>query len=129
MTVNPSTTRITGAVGENTACRYLERKGFTIIDRNVTCGRFEIDIVARKGNTLVFCEVKTARSRRFGTPASWVTVRKQKRIAEAASTYCANNPERTSGHAYRFDVIGLSRLGDAYIIDHIENAFTVPEEE
>lgn len=55
----------TGEIGENIACRYLSSKGFTIIERNYTrvCG--EIDIVAKKQNTIHFIEVKSVVAYRF----------------------------------------------------------------
>ena len=54
-----------GRLGETLAAEYLRRNGFSIIDRNVAYKTGELDIIARKGNTLHFIEVKTVMCREF----------------------------------------------------------------
>ena len=115
----------TGLQGEEIACRYLAKKGYQIVDRNWRSGHYEIDIIARDGDTMVFCEVKTARSRRFGTSVGWVTPRKVRRIALTAMDYIAAN--RIAGCGFRFDVIGLDIGDGGFSVTHIVNAFDVPE--
>ncbi|MFC1607818.1 ribonuclease HII [Candidatus Latescibacterota bacterium] len=119
--------KITGDAGEETSCKYLEKKGFNIITRNWRADdcNYEIDIIAQVGQTIVFCEVKTATSKRFGPSVSWVTPEKTDRIARAAQEYITTH--KLDGHEYRFDVIGLQQQGEDYEIVHIENAFTAPE--
>jgi putative endonuclease len=119
--------RITGQKGENAACRYLEDGGYTILDRNYRAERYEIDIVARRGDTVVFCEVKTSRTRLFGSAVSWVTPAKTRRIAQAAFEYIRTHDLGKS--SYRFDVIGIDHDEGGAVISHIENAFSVPEDE
>ncbi len=114
----------TGIQGEEIACRFLAEKGSDIIDRNWRCGYCEIDIIARRENTIVFCEVKTARSRRFGSAIEWVTPRKTRRIAMTALDYIAYH--RIQGCAFRFDVIGLDVNEGSIEITHLENAFSAP---
>ena len=116
----------TGIQGEEAACRYLEKKGYHILDRNFRGGRYEIDIVAQNGNIVVFCEVKTARSKKFGPSITWVTQDKIKHITRAASEYI--NIHEFHGCSFRFDVIGLDAEGGEISIKHIENAFTAPED-
>lgn len=60
--------KIIGAKGEEEVCKYLIRKGYTIIDRNFRCKQGEIDIIASKLNELIFIEVKTRRNIQFGYP-------------------------------------------------------------
>jgi len=117
----------TGALGEETSCMYLIRKGYCILDRNWRAERYsyEIDIIARIKKTIVFCEVKTSKTNRFGPSVSWVTPEKIDRISKAAGEYIAVH--NLKGYLFRFDVIGLHVKGDTFEIEHIKNAFSVPE--
>ena len=119
-------THTAGMQGEQAACTYLEGRGYRILDRNYRADRFEIDIIARKSDTVVFCEVKSATTKRFGSPVTWVTPHKIRRIATAAAEYIQEN--ELTGLSFRFDVIGLERRGGELIINHVENAFPVPED-
>ena len=68
-----------GAIGEQLAAEYLEKKGFVILDRNYRSGRFgEVDIVALEKDFLCFIEVKTRTSSNFGSPAEAVGHTKEK---------------------------------------------------
>ena len=69
-----------GRYGEDVAARHLEADGFVVIERNWRCDLGELDIVARDGDVLVVCEVKTRRSASHGTPFEAVTQRKLHRI-------------------------------------------------
>jgi len=117
----------TGLMGETLSCEYLARKGYTILTRNWRASEcnYEIDIVARIGRILVFCEVKTAGTEQFGPSVSWVTPEKTVHIARAAQEYIATH--ELGEHEYRFDVIGLRKRGETFDIVHIENAFSAPE--
>ena len=118
---------VTGRQGEDAACRHLVDEGYTILDRNYRAERYEIDIVARHGGIVVFCEVKTSRTRLFGSAVSWVTPGKTRRIAQAAREYIRTHDLGET--AYRFDVIGIDHEEGGAVISHIENAFSVPEDE
>ena len=120
-------TTVTGAQGEETAAGFLEARGYRILDRNFRGERYEIDIIAEQDETIVFCEVKTARSRSCGPAVEWVTPSKTARIARAAEEYIA--AREISGRPFRFDVIGVTYSQGRYMIDHIENAFFAPEEQ
>jgi len=119
--------KTTGAWGEDMSSDYLTRKGYSILDRNWRAERYgyEIDIVAKINKTIVFCEVKTAKTDRFGDPVSWVTPEKTQHVAKAADEYIAVND--LNGFSYRFDVIGIQVKGELHEIIHLENAFSVPE--
>ena len=110
-----------GRAGEEAAVRYLEQRGYRIAARNVRIGRTELDLVARRGHDIVFCEVKTRRGGRMGAPEEAVTVRKQVRILRAAEAYLARHPARGG---VRFDVLALTEPapGD-FVVRHIEGAF------
>jgi len=116
----------TGIQGEEVASRYLVKKGYRILERNYRCEHYEIDIIAEQGNTIVFCEVKTARTERFGPSIMWVTPEKIKHISRAAEEYIATHD--TNGFSFRFDVIGLEVKDGKTKINHIENAFIAPED-
>lgn len=84
--------------------------------------RFEIDIIARKGNILAFVEVKSSRREVLGPPELRVDKRKQKKIAEAAAEYLSEM--KSLPENIRFDVISiLWKKGDSPRITHIESAF------
>ncbi len=79
--------RALGAAGEDFAAAHLAQQGYQILARNIRCAGVELDIVARRGRTLVFVEVKTRRGREFGTPEEAVTPAKQAKLVELAATY------------------------------------------
>jgi putative endonuclease len=115
-----------GKRGEELAAEYLERLGFQILARNwrSTFTRNEIDIVAKDGDCIVFVEVKSARTRQFGEPLSWITPRKQAAIINAARAYMAQLEDPSTD--FRFDAIAIapSRTTGQPAIDHVCSAFT-----
>jgi putative endonuclease len=113
--------RVLGRIGEDLAARYLEGRGWHIVARNVRYREGEIDIVATRAGLLAFIEVKTRRSRAFGTPAEAVTLRKQRTIRGLAARYLS---ERHPGaDAIRFDVVDIARDGAGFCVTHLEDAF------
>lgn len=105
-----------GKKGEKAAAKYLKRKGFKILCRNLKTPFAEVDIVAERGDVLVFCEVKTRTGVDYGTPSEAVDARRTARYKRAAEFYLKRFKEE---HIIRFDVIEV--LGGK--INHIENAF------
>ena len=73
-----------GARGESLVAERLEQDGFTILARNVRVGRLELDLVARRGALIVFCEVRTRSSRDFVDPILTIDRAKQERVKRAA---------------------------------------------
>jgi putative endonuclease len=109
-----------GQWGEDTAARYLEGNGFTILGRNYHTAHGEIDIVASKQAVLVFVEVKTRSSHAFAYPEDSVTRRKQAHLLSAAAEYLQAHPE--SCESWQFDVIAIERRpGNPPEIIHFEN--------
>ena len=108
-----------GAFGEDLAARHLTTRGMVLLDRNWRCDLGEIDLVARDGNVLVICEVKTRRGAGFGTPEEAVTRAKTARLRRLAARWLAEHP--VSPAALRIDVIGvlLSRGGAAPEVNHL----------
>ncbi|MBN1893020.1 YraN family protein [bacterium] len=110
-----------GKRGEDAAADYLSARGYRILERNYRTRLGEIDIIAQKDHVLVFLEVKTQASDAFGPPETWVDIRKQKKIIQAASCYIRES--HGSGMDCRFDVIAV-RLGrSGPVCRHIRNAF------
>ncbi len=110
-----------GKVGEDLACRELERRGYVIIARRYRCRAGELDIVARDGRTLVFVEVKTRGGRRFGGGAEAVTAWKQQRIVRLALEYVAR--ERLADSPCRFDVVAVAFHDGRPAIEVYQGAF------
>ncbi len=109
-----------GRTGEDLAVCYLENLGYTIVERNYRKRIGEIDIIARDGECLVFIEVKTRRSSRFGSPFDAVDFRKQQQISRVALAYMTQH--RCGDVPVRFDVIGV-HLEKSPKIELIKNAF------
>ncbi|MFF0436890.1 YraN family protein [Streptomyces sp. NPDC004327] len=81
-------TQALGRYGEELAVRTLTATGLHVLARNWRCGRTgEIDIVARDGDTLVICEVKTRREGAFEHPMAAVTPRKAERLRRLAACW------------------------------------------
>jgi putative endonuclease len=118
----PEARRAQGDAAEERACRHLGRSGFTIVERNYRTKGGEIDIVARKGDVLVFVEVRSLEVPDFGTPEESVTPAKRRRIVRAARQYHLNVPS-SSWREARFDVIAIEGSGDAAALRHYPAAF------
>ena len=111
-----------GKAGEDAAIRYLEKKGYKIVERGFRLLRGEIDILAYDRATLVFVEVKTRTSQAFGFPEESVTPAKQAQIRRIAQGYLAKH--HLDHVNCRFDVLSVMMGGDRrVIIRHFENAF------
>ena len=76
-----------GKFGEDEAVKYLEQKGYKISDRNFSCKRGEIDIIALDKNEIVFIEIKARISLKYGLPSEAVTKNKLKHIYKTAEYY------------------------------------------
>lgn len=96
-----------GAHGERRAARRYEDAGYEVVARNWRCNDGELDLVLRRDDVLVFAEVKTRSSDRFGVPAEAVTPTKQRRIRRLAGRFCADTGERAT--VLRFDVVSVLR--------------------
>lgn len=110
---------ITGQKGEEMAARFLEEKGYTILETNWRFMHLEADIIAEISKTLVIAEVKTRKSNYFGEPESFVTKQKQKNLIKAANAYIER---KQLDLEVRFDIVSVV-LNDNTSIKHIEDAF------
>ena len=122
MNLPPEARRAQGDAAEDRACRHLEGSGMTIVERNFRTRGGEIDIVARKGDVLVFVEVRSREAPDFGAAEVSVTLAKRRRIVGAARQYLSKVPP-SSWREARFDVIAIEGVGNAAVIRHYPAAF------
>ncbi len=124
---SPDNAQKVGETGEQAACRYLERRGYRIVERNFRCRSGEIDIIATEDTepfcpTLVFIEVKTRRNLAYGVPSLAVTPEKRRHLLKAAALY--RLIYGLEGVPCRYDVIEILSLDGRPYVRHIRNAFS-----
>lgn len=107
-----------GSRAERRAAWHYRLRGYRILAANAWAGGNEVDLVARRGRSLVFCEVKERGRDDYGAPAEFVHAEKQRRVRRAAEAWLASNPELAALDV-RFDVVavgpgGLQRTPDAF---------------
>jgi putative endonuclease len=114
-------TKALGNWGEQKAKEYLTQKSIHIIGQNIYTKFGEIDLVGLKEDSIIFFEIKTRKSKRFGYPEVSVNTKKQQRLIEAAQAYLGENEITVQN--WRIDVISISidRNGKAEI-QWFENA-------
>ncbi|NOY70202.1 MAG: YraN family protein [Deltaproteobacteria bacterium] len=110
-----------GRQGEIIAAEFLKKKGYSIIEANCRTPFGEIDIIAKHCETIVFVEVKSRHSDRFGLPVEAVGRRKQEKITRSALYYLKKHS--LTDVSARFDVMGILFQGKTPAIELIENAF------
>lgn len=112
----------TGSWGEQMAVDRLTSEGYTILERNWRMGSFEIDIVARYGDEVIFAEVKTRRNREED-PLEAIDARKIAHMARAAELWlnCHHEPWKP-----RFDLFAIRGVPGDYEMEHIPDAFFPP---
>ncbi len=113
-------TYIKGRLGENTACSFLEDKGYIILARNFVYKGYEVDIIAQDKNEIVFIEVKQRETNAFGEPYLAVNLQKQKKIIRVADYYLR---KFNIDFEARFDIISITLNNTSPKIEHIPNAF------
>jgi putative endonuclease len=123
-----SQARELGARGERLAAEWYATRGYQVVARNWRCRDGELDLVVARPGELVFCEVKTRSSDRFGVPAEAVTPAKQRRLRLLAARFLAAGGAAGAtgavagsggGRRLRFDVVAVT--GDR--VEVIDAAF------
>ncbi|MGB2705896.1 MAG: YraN family protein [Candidatus Omnitrophota bacterium] len=117
--------RAVGLLGEDIAARFLSRKGYAVIGRNVKTFVGEIDIVARKESEVVFVEIKTRKTPSFVPPYLSVTARKKKKLIQCA--LCFLKMKGCLDVSWRIDVISVEIRNIFWFIrkvkiEHFEDA-------
>lgn len=108
-----------GSIYEEQASLFLKKAGYEIMDRNWSCPMGELDIVARKGDTVAFVEVRQRTSAAYGLPSETVGRAKRAKIIKAAMAYIKARSPRAD--IFRFDFIGIRPGAEP---EHIEDAFS-----
>jgi putative endonuclease len=112
-----------GKIGEALAIEHLKQQGYEIREQNYRSRFGEIDLIAQQGKRIVFIEVKTRRSLKFGPPQAAVTPTKQKQLSKMALSYLQAHDLLDA--PCRFDVIAILLSSKSELIElrQIENAF------
>jgi len=113
--------RSKGMEGEDLAARFLEEKGYSILERNYRFDRGEIDLVAKDGQDLVFVEVKARHSQNYGAPEESVTPSKEAQLKKVAEGYLYEH--NIENQSCRFDVVTITYQHGAPVLRLIHNAF------
>lgn len=118
----PKPPRTLGQQGEDAAARYLRRKGYRILERNVRAGRYEIDIIARYRDELIFVEVRSRSAEDAIAPEDTIGPVKQDHVRRAVEHYLSRRP---GPPVYaRIDIVAvILPPGGSPKITHYENAF------
>ena len=123
-------TRDIGRIGERAAARYLRRKGFRILFKNLHCGKNELDIIAANKELILFVEVKarsfsSVEEAELHRPAQAVDAAKRERTLQATREYLRAHPDK---RCPRLDVIEVylnrEKRPKPFKINHIEAAFS-----
>ena len=109
-----------GKEGELIAFMILQRDGFIILETNWHFQKSEIDIIAKKDGFLIFTEVKTRGSKKFGKPSDAIDKKKIALYKDAVEGYLEQYP---SEDEIRFDVVNIIIGKDETQIEYIPNAF------
>lgn len=111
-----------GIRGEEAATRYLQHRGYEILDRNWSCPAGEVDIIAKDESCIVFVEVKTRRNSSKGFPSEATSAAKRARYEKIALAYLQDS--QLHDLQVRFDVVSLVVIAsDKAMIRHHINAF------
>lgn len=110
----------TGVLGEKLAKNHLLAQGYEVLELNWRYLKFEIDIIAKMKDCIVFVEVKTRKSDTFGEPQIFVSKQKQSFLIRAAQQYLEQKKITLES---RFDIIAITSKQEQFTINHLERAF------
>lgn len=112
-----------GSFGEALARDYIISKGYKILNMNFRNKFGEIDIICKKNNLLIFCEIKSRYSNSFGSPIESITCYKQKQIIKLSELYLIS--KKYYNFNVRYDIIEVifNTITSSHIINHVQDAF------
>ena len=109
-----------GKKGEELAVGFLLKNGYKILERNYIFQKAEVDIIARKEDTLAVVEVKTRSTNYFGNPEDFLKPKQIKNLVKAVNEYVTVYDLDVE---VRFDIISIIKEKKGFNIEHLENAF------
>jgi len=118
-----------GKFGEDIASKYLEEKGYKIKERNYRTFLGEIDIISEYKGNIIFVEVKTRRSDKFGYPEEAINFNKQRKIIKNALCYLAKYNLWEKNYCFDVILVSISNHKDVKRLKHIKNAFYLDSEQ
>ena len=122
----PNSRGLLGQTGEAIARAHLEERGYSVLATNYRCPWGEVDIVTEKGDEIIFVEVRTRRSRTFGSPEESVTASKRQRLVSTAYHYLQ---EHDLSLSWRIDLVAIQidAKGAVQRLSHLENIVSEDE--
>ncbi|MEW5948720.1 MAG: YraN family protein [Thermodesulfobacteriota bacterium] len=114
---------LAGKKGEDLAVTFLRKTGYVILARNYRDSMGEVDIIAEENGALVFIEVKSRGSLRYGDPKEAITAHKKRQLSKTALAFMSKTG--LSGQRARFDVVAIQFAGGRPQFELIKNAFDV----
>ena len=108
-----------GKLGESRATWFYRLRGYSIVARNLRFRAGEIDLVVRRGATIVIAEVKTRQTRSAGEGHEAVTRVKRERMIRLGDQYAAQHP----GAQLRYDILSIFWTGWRFVVTHYADAF------
>ncbi len=109
-----------GHLGERRAAWFYRVRGYEIIARNLRLPQGEVDLVLRRGETLVIAEVKTRQSLKAGEGFEAVSREKRERLIALGDAYLAKSREPLQ---LRYDILSLFWTGRRFVVRHFPDAF------
>lgn len=110
-----------GKEGEEMACRWLADRGYIILEKNWKNRHEEIDLITRLDDLIVFIEVKTRSSLKYGNPEDAVSLKKQRNLVNAGHEYILKHQIDLEA---QFDILSILIIDKKPHINHIERAFS-----
>jgi len=108
-----------GKRGERRAAWFYRLRGYTILERNARLPAGEIDLIVRRGTTVVIAEVKTRQTLIAGEGYEAVTRVKRERMIRLGDQYAAKHPDAR----LRYDILSIYWTGRRFVVTHFEDAF------
>lgn len=109
-----------GKKGEEMAVNYLQKKGYSILERNYRFDKAEVDIIAQKDDVLAAVEVKTRSTPDFGDPQDFVKPKQIQQLVKAIDHYVN---QKNVDVEVRFDIVAIIQNKAGTKIEHLEDAF------
>jgi putative endonuclease len=107
-----------GAMGERRAAWFYRLRGYRIIARNAHVAGGEVDLVVRRGRTIVIAEVKTRQTHAAGEGSEAVDRKKSEQMLRIGDHYAAKHPEAR----LRYDVLSIRWTGRRFVVTHYPHA-------